>query len=201
MLYTLHDIAKRIDHSPFAAHDDRRGVGAGYLRGTAVRRGQRMHLALLSARCSELLQGSDVLASTVIGFPHGSNTTYVKLTEAQRAIDDGGTEVDMVVNVGKVLSCDWRYVHDEIRAVVETTHGCGGKLKVIFENCYLQDEHKVRLCEICGELKADWVKTSTGFGTGGATVLDVLLMRDYSPPRTGEGGRGHSHSGYGIDLV
>ena len=73
-------------------------------------------------------------------------------------------------------------VRDEIRAVVENTHGRGGKVKVIFENCYLQDEHKVRLCEICGELRVDWVKTSTGFGTGGATVEDVLLMRNHSPP-------------------
>ena len=64
----------------------------------------------------------------------------------------------------------------------KTTHGCGGKVKVIFENCYLQDEHKVRLCEICGELQVDWVKTSTGFGTGGATVEDVRLMRDHCPP-------------------
>ena len=73
---------------------------------------------------------------------------------------------------------------------------------MIFENCYLQDEHKVRLCEICGELQADWVKTSTGFGTGGATVEDVRLMRDHSPaPRAGEGGRRHSQSGHGVELA
>ena len=133
-------------------------------------------------RCSEMLRGSDVLPSTVIGFPHGSNTTKVKVAEAQQAIDDGGVELDMVVNISKVLSRDWQYVRDEIRAVVEKTHGCGGGVKVIFENCYLQDEHKIRLCKICGELQVDWVKTSTGFGTGGATVADVLLMRDHCPP-------------------
>jgi deoxyribose-phosphate aldolase len=118
----------------------------------------------------------------VIGFSHGSNTTNMTLAEAHRAMDDGGVELDMVVNISKVLSGDWRYVRDEIRAVVENTHGRGGRVKVIFENCYLQDRHKVRLCEICGELQVDRVKTSTGFGTGGATVEDVLLMRDHSPP-------------------
>lgn len=123
-----------------------------------------------------------MLPSTVIGFPHGSNTTKVKVAEAQQAIDDGGVELDTVVNISKVLSGDWRYVGDEIRAVVENTHAGGGRVKVIFENCYLQDEHKVRLCEICGELPVDWVKTSTGFGTGGATVEDVRLMRDHCPP-------------------
>ena len=94
-----------------------------------------------------------MLPSTVIGFPHGGNTTNVKVAEAQQAIDDGGVELDMVVNISKVLSGDWGYVRDEIRAVVDQTHGCGGKVKVIFENCYLQDEHKIRLCEICGELR------------------------------------------------
>jgi deoxyribose-phosphate aldolase len=134
-------------------------------------------------RCSELLQESDVLPSTVIGFPHGGHTTSVKVAEAQQAIDDGGRELDMVVNVSKVLSGDWGYVRDDIRAVLDPTHGRGAKLKVIFENCYLQDGHKIRLCEICGELRVDWVKTSTGFGPGGATVEDVRLMRNHCPPQ------------------
>ena len=100
----------------------------------------------------ELLQDSDVLPSTVIGFPHGGHTTRVKVAEAQQALDNGGRELDMVVNISKVLSGDWRYVRDEFRAVLDPTHGRRGKLKVIFENCYLQQAHKVRLCEICGEL-------------------------------------------------
>ena len=83
---------------------------------------------------------------------------------------DGGRELDMVVNVGKVLSGDWHFVREDLRAVIDCAHQAGAKVKVIFENCYLQDPHKVRLCEICGELRADWVKTSTGYGTGGATV-------------------------------
>jgi deoxyribose-phosphate aldolase len=80
-----------------------------------------------------------------------------------------------------VLSGDWNYVRDEIRSIVELTHGRGGKVKVIFENCFLQDEHKIRLCEICGEVRADWVKTSTGYGSGGATHDDLRLMRKHSP--------------------
>jgi len=133
-------------------------------------------------RCTELLQGSSVAPSTTIGFPHGGHTTAIKLAEANQALDDGGIELDMVVNLSKVLSGDWRYVSDEILAIVELTHGRGGKVKVILENCYLQDEHKVRLCEICGEARADWVKTSTGYGTGGATLEDLRLMRKHSPP-------------------
>ena len=123
-----------------------------------------------------------MLPSTTIGFPHGGHTTAIKLAEARQALDDGGIELDMVVNLSKVLSGDWAYVRDEIRAIVELTHGRGGKVKVIFENCYLQDEHKIRLCEICGEVRADWVKTSTGYGTGGATLDDLRLMRKHAPP-------------------
>jgi deoxyribose-phosphate aldolase len=88
----------------------------------------------------------------------------------------------MVVNIGKVLSLDWAFVREDIRAVTETTHQAGAIVKVIFENCYLRDEHKIRLCEICAELGADFVKTSTGYGTGGATLEDLKLMRRHSPP-------------------
>jgi deoxyribose-phosphate aldolase len=101
--------------------------------------------------------------------------------EAERALDDGGVELDMVVNVSKVRSGDWGYVRDDIRAVLAPTHARGARLKVIFENCYLDDAQKVRLCEICGELRVDWVKTSTGFGTSGATDEDLILMRKHSP--------------------
>ena len=161
---------------------DPQELEAGYLPGTTISTLPACVSCPAICGVAGVAPGSDVLPSTVIGFPHGSNTTRVKVAEARQALDDGGKELDMVVNVSKVLSGDWRYVRDEIRAVVETTHARGGKVKVIFENCCLQDEHKIRLCEICGELRADWVKTSTGFGTGGATVEDVLLMREHSPP-------------------
>jgi len=88
----------------------------------------------------------------------------------------------MVVNIGKVLSRDWDYVQRDIEAVLRVTHDRGQVLKVIFENCDLQDEHKVRLCQICGELGVDYVKTSTGYGSGGATDEDLRLMRKHSPP-------------------
>jgi deoxyribose-phosphate aldolase len=133
------------------------------------------------ARCAELLDGSGVLPSTTIGFPHGGHTTGVKVAEAERAIADGGVELDMVVNIGKVLSGDWNFVRDDIGAVCEITHAHGKVSKVIFENCYLDDNHKIRLCELCGELGVDFVKTSSGYGTGGATIEDLKLMRLHSP--------------------
>jgi deoxyribose-phosphate aldolase len=132
-------------------------------------------------RCTDWLNGSTVKPSTTIGFPHGAHATSVKVAEAQQAIADGGVELDMVVNISKVLSGDWAYVRDDIAAVIEVAHGGGGLVKVIFENCILEDQHKICLCEICGELGADWVKTSTGFGSGGATLGDVELMRRHSP--------------------
>jgi len=86
-----------------------------------------------------------------------------------------------VVNISKVLSGDWSYVKEELRTLVDTTHAAGQKVKVIFENAYLTDNHKIRLCEICGELRADWVKTSTGYAPTGATDADLILMREHSP--------------------
>jgi deoxyribose-phosphate aldolase len=132
-------------------------------------------------RCAELLAGTTVKASTTIGFPHGGHTTAIKVLEAEQALRDGGEELDMVVNISKVLSGYWDDVCADIKAVLDVTHAHGQKVKVIFENCYLNDEQKIRLCEICGELSADWVKTSTGYGTGGATDDDLKLMRAHSP--------------------
>jgi deoxyribose-phosphate aldolase len=128
-----------------------------------------------------LLGGSTVAVGTVIGFPHGGHATSAKMFEAKQTIRDGATELDMVVNIGKVLSGDWSYVSHDIRAVVGTAHTEKATVKVIFENCYLQDEHKEMLCKICGEVGADFVKTSTGFGSGGATDADLRLMRRCSP--------------------
>jgi deoxyribose-phosphate aldolase len=131
---------------------------------------------------AKLLAGSAVRASTVVGFPHGGHLTAVKVFEAERAVDDGATELDMVVNVGKVLSGEWNYVADDIAAVVRAAHARGAKVKVIFENAYLKDEHKRELCRVCGEARADWVKTSTGYAESGATLEDLKLMRECSPP-------------------
>ncbi len=127
-------------------------------------------------RCAELLKGSTVVASTTIGFPHGAHTTVTKLFEAKTAIADGARELDMVVNISKVLSGDFAYVRDEIRQICDLAHASDSKVKVIFENCYLNNDQKIALCQICTEVKADWVKTSTGYGTGGATIEDLALM-------------------------
>ena len=131
---------------------------------------------------AKLLAGSTVAVGTTVGFPHGGHTTAVKAAEAERAVADGARELDMVVNIGKVLGKDWRYVADDIRAVVEAAHRQEALVKVIFENCYLTDEHKQQLCRICAEAGADYVKTSTGYGAGGATEEDLKLMRDAAPP-------------------
>jgi len=130
---------------------------------------------------AKLLAGSSVHASTVIGFPHGGHLTAVKVFESERAMDDGATELDMVVNIGKVLSGEWNSVAHDIAAVVDAAHRRGCKVKVIFENALLQDEHKIALCKICGEVRADWVKTSTGYAESGATIADLTLMRQHAP--------------------
>jgi len=130
---------------------------------------------------AKLLAGSTVQASTTIGFPHGGHATGVKVYESERAMDDGATELDMVVNIGKVLSGEWNYVAHDIAAVVNVAHARGAKVKVIFENVFLKDEHKQELCKICGDVRADWVKTSTGYAETGATIEDLKLMRQFSP--------------------
>lgn len=134
----------------------------------------------LAVRC---LAGSTVAVGTTVGFPQGGHTTTIKTAEAKQALADGATELDMVVNIGKVLSRDWRYVADDLRAVIEAAHAQKALVKVIFENCFLQDEHKEQLCKICGEVEADFVKTATGYGDGGATDEDLRLMRRCSPAR------------------
>jgi deoxyribose-phosphate aldolase len=181
MEFNYPDIAKMIDHSllqpMLAAEELERGC-------RLAREYDVASVCILPhalARCAEILRGTTVKASTTVGFPHGGHTTSVKVAEAERALADGGEELDMVVNISRVLSGDWDYVRRDVRAVLEATRAGGAKLKVIFENCYLQDVHKIRLCEICGELGVDWVKTSTGYGSGGATEHDVRLMREHSP--------------------
>jgi deoxyribose-phosphate aldolase len=181
MDYTYQDLAKMIDHSllnpTLTGGDLERGCYLALEYDCASVRIMPYYLK----RCAEILRGSTVKSSTTIGFPHGGHTTAIKVAEAQHALDDGGQELDMVVNISKVLSGDWTYVRDDIKAVIDVTDGRGQRVKVIFENCYLRDEHKIKLCEIGGELGADWVKTSTGYGTGGATIEDLRLMRAHSP--------------------
>ncbi len=181
MNYTYQDIAKMIDHSllnPTLSADD---LEAGCRVALDYDVASVCILPYYLRRCADLLQGSTVKASTTIGFPHGGHTTAIKQAEAKRAIDDGCEELDMVVNISQVLSGQWPYVQDDIATVIDVAHSAGQKVKVIFENCYLNDEQKIKLCEICSALNADWVKTSTGYGTGGATIDDLKLMVAHTP--------------------
>jgi deoxyribose-phosphate aldolase len=175
-------LAKMIDHSllsPVLTKDDlEKGCRLAVDYGVA----SVCILPYYLGRCAEILRGTGVKASTTVGFPHGGHVTDVKIAEAKRALDDGGEELDMVVNVGAVLSGAYSYVESEIRAILKVVHDRGQKLKVIFENCYLNDDQKIALCKICGDAGVDWVKTSTGYGSGGATLEDLKLMRKHSPP-------------------
>lgn len=183
MEYCYLDIAKMIDHSLLNPVLTDQEMEAGCRLAVQYDVASACVKPYFLKRCAELLAGSAVAPGTVLGFPHGGHTTAAKVAEAEGALRDGGVELDMVANIGKVLSQDWTYVRDDLKAVVDVTHAGGGIVKVIFENCYLEDSHKIRLCEICADVGADFVKTSTGYGTGGATIDDLKLMRRHSPPR------------------
>lgn len=180
--YTYEDIAGMIDHSLLNPALTAEQLEAGCRLAVEYRVASVCILPYYLRRCAELLAGSGVKASTTLGFPHGGHTTVIKVAEARQALADGGEELDMVVNISQVLSGRWDYVREELRAVIDLTHAAGQKVKVIFENCYLNDDQKVFLCEICSELGADWVKTSTGYGGGGATLDDLALMRKHAAP-------------------
>lgn len=135
------------------------------------------------AKAKEFVKDSDVLVCTVIGFPLGANATSVKVFETRKAVEDGADEIDMVINIGKAKEHDFVYLEEEIREVVIAA---GGRtVKVIIETCYLTDEEKIEACKAAVRAGARFVKTSTGFGTGGATVQDVALMRRTVPAEVG----------------
>jgi deoxyribose-phosphate aldolase len=180
--YTYPEIAKMIDHSLLNPVLTDAEMEAGCLLARRYEVASACVKPYWLKRCVELLAGSGVAPSTVIGFPHGGHTTAAKLVETEQALADGGVELDMVINIGKALGEDWEFVSREIQAIVKLTHSGGGIAKVIFENCYLGDPHKIRLCRICAEAGADFVKTSTGYAGGGATLDDLKLMRRHSPP-------------------
>jgi deoxyribose-phosphate aldolase len=181
MADTYRDIAKMIDHSLLAPSMTIADFEAGIRLALEYDVASVCIVPSYLRRCSELLSGSDVKPSTTIGFPHGGQAIKAKAAEARVALDDGALELDMVINLHHALSGDWDYVRSDIAAVLDETHARGAKLKVIFENCYLTDTQKIRLCELSGELGVDWVKTSTGFGTSGATLADLRLMRAHCP--------------------
>jgi deoxyribose-phosphate aldolase len=180
--FTYESIARMIDHSLLHPKLTDAELEAGCLLAREYGVASVCIKPYAVPLASRILAGSSVAVGTTVGFPHGGHATLVKVVEAETAIRDGARELDMVVNIGKVLSRDWDYVRRDIAAVVEAAHALGAIVKVIFENSFLQDEHKIRLCEICGEVGADFVKTATGYGEGGATDEDLRLMRQHSPP-------------------
>lgn len=181
--YTYQAIAKMIDHSLLQQTLTDAELDAGCALARAYDVASVCIKPYYVARASELLAGSTVAVGTTIGFPHGGHVTAIKVAEAVEAMNDGATELDMVVNIGKVLSKEWRYVLSDIRAVVEAGHARKALVKVIFENCFLADEHKIKLCDLCAEARADFAKTSTGYGATGATDADLKLMRRHCPPQ------------------
>jgi deoxyribose-phosphate aldolase len=174
---TEHDIAKTIDHSLLRPELDDAFVEDG------CRLAAKYHVASVCVRPADvrrataILAGTDVAVGTTIGFPHGNHATEVKVFEAKRALADGATELDMVLQIGALKSGRDADVEADIRAVVEVGHAAGAIVKVIFENAYLTDGEKVRACHLTEAAGGDFVKTSTGFASGGATHDDIRLMR------------------------
>lgn len=190
---TAIDIAKMIDHSilhPIFTEDDLKlncEIAKKYNVAAVCVKPYHTKIA------AELLNGSDVKICTVIGFPHGNSLIGIKAIETIQAIKDGTTEVDMVINIGKVLQGDWNYIELELSVMQIACLKQNAILKVIFETDYVtKDEDKIKLCELCSKLKVAFVKTSTGFGFvrgsdgkysyTGATEHDVKLMRQHCAP-------------------
>jgi len=174
---TYEQLAKVIDHSllrPELAEAD-------VIEGCEL--AARYHVATVCVKpchvklAKEQLKESDVIVSTVVGFPHGGNLTEIKVAEAERAMDEGALELDMVLNIGQLRSGKHDFVRKDIQAVCDAAHRRGVKVKVIFENSYLSDEEKITACKLSETAGADWVKTSTGFASGGSTLEDLRLMR------------------------
>ncbi len=183
MNLTYELIARRIDHSLLAPTMTVAELEAGCRLAADYGVASVCIKPFAVALAAKILEGNGVGVGTTVGFPHGGHASHIKVLESVRAIEDGATELDMVVNIGLVLGGRWDAVREDVAGVTEAAHRGGAIVKVIFEVCYLTDEQKERLCAICGEVGADYVKTSTGYGTGGATRDDILLMRRSSLAR------------------
>ncbi len=179
---TERDIAKTIDHSLLKPELDDELVADG------CRLAARYDVASVCVRpadvvrAREILGGTDVKVGTTIGFPHGNHVTATKVFEAERALADGATELDMVLQIGALKSGRDADVEADIAAVVQVGHAAGAIVKVIFENAYLTDDEKIRACGLTAAAGGDFVKTSTGFAPSGATHHDLRLMRASTPP-------------------
>lgn len=181
--YTLDDLARLVDHTnlhPDATREDMKKL---------CDEAKRYHFKMVainsvqSKLCSELLAGTDIDTGAAIGFPLGQTSIVAKVFETKDALANGANEIDYVVNLTEVKAGNWGYVRDEMAQIVAVCREAGDPSKVIFENCLLTQGEKLKLCEVASEVLPDFVKTSTGFSTGGATVEDVRLMREHVDPR------------------
>jgi len=182
---TYADIAKTIDHSLLRPELDDAFVEEGCRLAAEYDVASVCVRPADVARAAAILAGTDVKVGTTIGFPHGSHTTATKLAEARQALDEGATELDMVVQIGALKSGRDDDVKADIAAIVDVAHAAGAIVKVIFENAYLTDGEKVRACRLSEAAGADFVKTSTGFAPSGATHDDLRLMRANVSPEIG----------------
>jgi deoxyribose-phosphate aldolase len=182
---TYEDVAKTIDHSLLRPELDDQFITDGCLLAAEYRVASVCCRPADVKRAVDMLAGTGVAVGTVIGFPHGGTTTEVKVCEAEQALRDGATELDMVINIGALRSGRDAYVRDEIAAIVKVAHAAGAIVKVILENAYLDDDQKVRGCKLAEAAGADFVKTSTGFAPTGATHEDLALMRRSVSPHIG----------------
>jgi deoxyribose-phosphate aldolase len=175
--YTLEQVAKTIDHSILKPDFTYADVVAGAELALKYNTASYCIRPMDVAAAAKALAGSSVNVCTVIGFPHGSTTTATKAFETKDAIANGAVEIDMVMNVSAMLSGDFEFVEQDIRAVVEVAHAGGASVKVIFETAFLTDEQIIKACELTENAGADYVKTSTGFASEGATTHNVALMK------------------------
>lgn len=177
--YTIDELAQMIDHTNL--HTDASSKDMEKLCNEA----KEYHFKMVAINqvqshlCAELLKDTDIHVGAAISFPLGQTTIASKVFDTNNAIEEGATEIDYVINQTEVKNKNWDYIKDEMTQIVAACHAHNIPCKVIFENCYLNDEEKIMLCEIAKEVKPDFIKTSTGFGTGGATFEDVALMKKY----------------------
>jgi deoxyribose-phosphate aldolase len=180
---TYRDVAKAIDHSLLKPELDDASIEAGCKLAAAYDVASVCVRPRDVERAHDLLAGTDVAVGTVIGFPHGSSRTETKVFESRLALQNGARELDMVIDIGALISGNHRYVEEQIAEVVEAAHAANALVKVILENAYLTDEQKVRGCKLVEAAGADFVKTSTGFAASGATIEDLKLMRASVSPQ------------------
>lgn len=192
-MVTKTEVAKMIDHSLLHPTMNDKDLREGCLLARKYNVASVCIKPYAVKMAAEILKGSQVKVGTVVGFPHGNSLIEVKVFETEKAISEGAEEIDLVINIGKVLSEEWKYIEDEVSSIADITKKYKAVLKVIFENDFLpEDKYKIKLCEICSKYKVEFVKTSTGYGFTkcedgkysykGATVEDVKLMHRYSEP-------------------